>query len=92
MGNTSRLNSRPAGSKMPRGAFMRASVALPAAFKTDDLVEALSDQLCQDAILQFMKDLDDRVCDLSFTKALAAHFTGLVKRERAGNKKAKSAS
>lgn len=87
MGNTSRLKSRPAGSKMARGTFMRTGVTLPATFGTDDLVEVLASELSHDQIIQFMKDLDERVCDLGFTKTLVKHFADIVKRERAGRRK-----
>ena len=47
----------------------------------DELVEALA-TLPRERAFRFMKDLDERICDLSFTEKLAQHFSGIVRKER----------
>lgn len=48
----------------------------------DDLVATLVAELDHKKLFDLVKAIDDRVCDLKFTKDLAKHFKKVVDKER----------
>lgn len=58
------------------------TIDVMAKINVGDLVHAVYTNMHPDEVIGFIKDLDDRMCDLAFTVRLRDHFRDLVKRER----------
>lgn len=63
-------------------------VPLAAVATAGSLVESLCAELNQDMLFWVVQQIDDRVCDLAFTKRLAAHFAKVVSGEKKAMRKA----
>lgn len=58
------------------------SIPVNATVEIDELVNTLYTSMSHEELLKFIKDIDDRVCELEFTVNLRDHFRDLVRKER----------